>query len=96
MVDVFLEDGYDVERVRADQARFVRLVSRMQELSYGSPLNPDSLEVVNVDYFPINQQNYRIEFNVSIRSGGEASLANSNVLPLFGRQYKRMLRRVKR
>jgi len=96
LIDVFLEDGYDIEHVRGDQIRFVRLASRMQELSYGSLLNPGSLEVVKVDFFPINQQSFRIECNVSIRSGGEESLADSNVLPLFGRQYKRMLRRVKR
>ncbi|MGI9328807.1 MAG: hypothetical protein ACR2PZ_26565 [Pseudomonadales bacterium] len=96
LVKVFSEDGYDVASEVENRIKFARLASRMQELSYGTPLAPGSLESVTVDYFPISQTKYRIECNVTIITGAEVSAADANVLPLFGRQYKRMLRRVKR
>jgi hypothetical protein len=96
LIGVFVEDGYDIELVSSGSIRFGRAASRMQELSYGSLMHPGSHEVVMVNFSPINEQSYRVDCNVTIRTGGESALADSNVLSLFGRQYKRMLRRVER
>lgn len=96
VIKVFVEDGYEIALEMPGQINFARQASRMQELSYGTPLSPGSTEVVYVDFFPVDQETYRVECNVTIMVGGKASLTDSNVLPLFGRQYKRMLRRVKR
>ena len=96
LIQVFADDGYDISSRTEGQVRFSRLASRMQELSYGTPMSPGSLESVAVDFFPLDETTYRVECNVTIISGSNASVADANILPLFGRQYKRMLRRVKR
>ena len=96
LIKVFVKDGYDVFGEGVDQLNFSRPASRMQELSYGTPLSPGSTEVVYVDFFPVDQKTYRVECNVTIMTAGKPSLTDSNVLALFGRQYKRLLRRVKR
>ena len=96
LFEVFTDDGFQLVFEAAEQMNFARQASRMKELAYGTPLDPGSTEMVTIDFFPINDETYRVECNVSIRVGAEASLTDSNVLPLFGRHYQRLLRRVKR
>ena len=96
LISVFIKDGYEVVFEGVEQLNFARQASRMQELAYGKPLAPGSMEIVYVDFFPVSSDKFRVECYVSIQVGGKASLTDANVLPLFGRQYKRILRRVKR
>jgi hypothetical protein len=96
IVEVFEADGYYLKHESESRILFVRTASRMQELSYGSALSPGSTESVTVDFYPIDSNTFQVDCNVRIMSGGAESLADAEILPLFGRQYKRMLRKASR
>lgn len=96
IVEVFESDGYYLKHQSESRLLFVRTASRLQELSYGSAFSPGSTESVSVDFYPINSSSFQVDCNVRIMSGDKASLADAEILPLFGRQYKRMLRRASR
>jgi hypothetical protein len=96
IVQVFESDGYYLKHESESRLLFVRTASRSQELSYGSPLSPGSTESVAVTFYPVDSNKFQVDCNVRIMSGETVSLADAEILPLFGRQYKRMLRQVSR
>ena len=94
---VFGEDGYQLKKESGNGLQFSRPAGRLKDLSYGGLASSGTWEQVLIAIHDNGSGNYRVECNVYMTEGDqEPDLMDTKVLKLFGREYKRMLRRVKR
>lgn len=94
---IFNEDGYNLKSGYQSQLRFSRSSGRMKDIAYGGLASKGTYEQVIIDIHDNGSGQYRIECNVYMTGEDEnPGHMDTKVLKLFGREYKRMLRRVKR
>jgi len=95
---VFEEDGYELDNVQDNLIAFSRPASRMKDISYGGIAGDDTFERVVVAIHEQGASSYRVECNVYMTQGktDRVSEASPTVLRAFGKEYQRMLRKVKR
>lgn len=94
---VFNGDGYNLKEEWDGKLKFSRSAGRMKDLSYGGLAGSGSYEQVMINIHDNGGGNYRIECNVYITEGdNDPDFMDTKILKAFGREYKRMLRRVKR
>ena len=94
---VFGGDGYNLKEEWDGQLQFSRSAGRVKDLSYGGLAGSGSYEQVMIDIHDNGAGNYRIECNVYMTEGDhDPDFMDTKVLKAFGREYKRMLRQVKR
>ena len=94
---VFGRDGYNLKEEGGGQLKFSRSAGRMKDLSYGGLAGSGTYEQVIIDIHDNGGGRYRIECNVYMTKGDrDPKSMDTKVLKMFGREYLRMLRRVKR
>ena len=94
---VFNGDGYNLKEEWDGQLQFSRSAGRMKDLSYGGLAGSGTYEQVMIDIQDNGGGNYKIECNVYMTEGdSDPDFMDTKVLKAFGREYKRMLRKVKR
>ena len=97
VTQVFGSDGYNLKEEGHGQLRFSRSSGRMKDFSYGGLAGGGTYEQVIVYIHENGGSNYRIECNVYMTEGdSNPDSMDTEVLRMFGREYQRMLRRVKR
>ena len=94
---VFRGDGYTLKDEWGSGLQFSRSAGRMKDFSYGGLTSGGMWEQVMIDIHTVGIGSYRIECNVYMTEGDKKPAhMDTDVLKMFGREYKRMLRRVKR
>ena len=93
---VFGGDGYMLKEEGRGGLRFSRSAGRGKDFSYGGLAGGGHWEQVYITIHDLGGGNYRLECNVYMTAGdNQAQFTDAKVLRFFGREYKRMLRRVK-
>jgi hypothetical protein len=98
---VFDEDGYKLKLEETRKLTFSRAAGRMKDIAYGGIIGGRTgggqWEQVFISIHE-EEEGYRIECNVYMTEGNKdvPSTSDTKVLKFFGREYKKMLKRIKK
>lgn len=95
---VFAEDEYEFRTEWEGRLTFARSAGRMKDFAYSSMGGVEGMwEQVVIDIHTLSSGKYRVECNVTMTKGDKFSgMHDTKVLKLFGREYKKILKRVRK
>ena len=96
---VFIEDGYDVVKQGPDAMEFVKPGSRMDDIAYGGPLNEDGVwvqAVLNISEKGNGIHWVSCDVYMVNKIDDDFFRQETKVLKLFGREYQRLLNKIKK